>query len=81
MRRISHVVPVIVLRNLCYTLIYSRVTWEITAWGSAFNSTTRRVESVASRLVSLIVAQTITTHLQMSPKYIKFKGVCDYFVP
>ena len=46
MRRISQLVPVNVLQNLYYTLIYSRLTYAITAWGSAFNSTTRRIDSL-----------------------------------
>ena len=33
MRRISHLVPVKVLWILYYTLIYSRLTYAITAWG------------------------------------------------
>ena len=43
MRRISHLVPLNVLRNLYYTLIYSRLTYAINAWGSAFIFITRRI--------------------------------------
>ena len=63
-----------------YTFIYSRLTYVITAWGSGFNSTTRRIESLTSRTISLIEAQTNNNQLQMSPKFFQFKCVYDYFV-
>ena len=49
MKRISHLVPVNVLRNLFFTLIYSRLTFANIAWWSAFNSTTRRIETLIPR--------------------------------
>ena len=80
MMRILHLIPVDVLRNLYYTLIYSRFTSAITAWGSAFNSTTRRLESLIPRAITLITDQSNTNRLQISPKFIPLKGVCDHFV-
>ena len=80
MKRILHLVPVEVLRILYYPLIYPRLTYAIIAWGSAFNSSTRRMESLTSRAISLIGAQTNTNQLQMSPKFIQFERVYDYFV-
>ena len=80
MRRISHLVPLNVLRNLYNTLIYSRLTYAITAWGSAFNSTTRRIESLISRAITLVTDQSNTNQSEMRSKFIQFKGVYDYFV-
>ena len=48
-RRILHMVPLNVLRSLYYKLIYSRLTYAVTALGSAFNSITCRMESLISR--------------------------------
>ena len=80
MRRISYLVSTEFLRNLLYTLIYLRLAYAITAWGSAFSSTTCRPESLTSRAISLIEDQTYTNELQMSPELVQFKGVYDYFV-
>ena len=80
MRHISHLVPVEVVRNLYYTLIYSRLTYAISAWGTGFNSTSRRIESQISKAICLIEEQTNTNQLRMSPQFIQFKGVYDYFV-
>jgi len=57
MRRISYLVPLNVLWNLYHTLIYSRLTYAITAWGSAFGSTIRRIESLISRAIILVTDQ------------------------
>ena len=46
LRRTLHLAPMNVLRNLFYTLIYSRLSYTITAWVLSFNSTTRRIESL-----------------------------------
>ena len=54
MRRISYLVPTEVIRNLYYTLIHSRLTYAINAWRSFLNPTTRRLESLTSRAMSLI---------------------------
>ena len=80
MRRSSHLVPVNVLRNLYSTPIHSRLIYAITAWGSAFNSFTRRIESLISRGITLITDESNTNELEMSYKFIQFKGVYVYFV-
>ena len=80
MWRISLLVPVKVLLNLCYTFIYSRLTCAITAQGSTFNSTIRRVGSHKSRAISLMMDQSNTNRLEMSPKFIQSKSVYDSYV-
>ena len=65
-RRISHPVPKNVFRILCYTLIYPRLTYTITAWGLSFNSTTRRIESLASRAITLLTDPSNTNQLEIS---------------
>ena len=80
MRRTSHLVPLNVLRNLYYTLIYSRLTYANTAWGSAFNYTTRHIESLTSPAITLVTDQSYTNNLETSSKFIQFTGVYDYFV-
>ena len=49
--------PVKGFRNLYYTLIYSKLTYAITASGSVSNSTTCCIESLSSKANSLIEAQ------------------------
>ena len=80
MRRISQLVPVNVLRNLYYTLIYSGLTYAITTWGSAFNSTTRRIESLMSRAITLKTDQSSTNQLEISSNSIQIKGVYVFLV-
>ena len=77
--RISHLVPVNFSWNLYYTLLYSRLTYAVTAWGSAFISTTRCAELLISRAISLITDQSKTNLFEVSTKSIKFKCVYDFF--
>ena len=80
MRRISHLVPVDALGNLYHTLIYSLLTYAITALGSALNSTIRHIESLISRQITLIADQSNIKQLEMSSKFVQFKCVYDYFI-
>ena len=80
MRRISHLAPVYVLRNLYYALICSRSTYATTEWRSAFNTTTRRLDSLIPRAITSITDHSNTNQLQTSHKFIPSKSVCDYFV-
>ena len=52
-----------------------KTTYEITAGGSAFNSTTLRIESLISREISTITDQSITIQLETSPKVVHFRGI------
>ena len=79
MRRALHLVPVKVLRNLNYTLIYSRFIYTITALGSTSNFTTLRIESLISRAITEITDLSNTYQLEMISKFIQFKGTHDYF--
>ena len=80
MRRISHLVPVDVLRFMYFTLIYSRLTCATTEWRSAFNSISRRLESLISRAISLTTDQSNTNQLEFNLQFIQFKGAYDYFL-
>ena len=65
---------------LLLLLLYSRLTYAVTAWRSAFNFTTRRIESLISWVIALVTHQSNTSHLEISSKFIEFKGVYDYLV-
>ena len=79
MKQILHLVPVNVLRKLHLTLIYSRLTYAITEWGSSFISTTRPIESLISRAITFITDQLNTDQFEMCPKFIKLIGVYGYY--
>jgi hypothetical protein len=49
MRRVAHIVPSNVLRNLYFSLIYSKLTYAITAWGSATATSLLRIRSLVNR--------------------------------
>ena len=65
---------------MCYTLLHSRFILVINTWGSTFNITTRPLESLISRAISLIMDNSSTKRLQTTLRFIQFKGVYDYFV-
>ena len=67
MRRISYLVPVIVLTEFLYALVYSRLTYASAAWELAFNYTTCRTESLTSGAITLITDHSNTNQLEMSP--------------
>ena len=50
-------------------------TYATTAWGSAFNFTTHRIESLISRTISLVTDHSNTNQLEMSPIFSNSK-VC-----
>ena len=74
-RRISKLLPVEVLRNLYYTLIYSRLIYAITPWGSVFNFATRRLESLITGAISVKTDQSNSNQVQISPNCIQCKDV------
>ena len=53
LRRISHLVPVNILRNKFFTRLYSRIAYAIITWRSSFNSNTRCLESLVLRALCL----------------------------
>ena len=53
MKRILHLVPVNILKTLYYTLIYSRLTYAITAWGSSFPTTLHRLQTHVKKEISM----------------------------
>ena len=48
-RRVSNMVPDDVLHTLYYALIYSRITYVIYAWGSAYPTTLKRLKSLVKK--------------------------------
>ena len=80
MRRISHLVPTNILKNLYYTMIYSRFTYAITTWGSAFPSTLSRLESLVKKAITLVTTHPNVNQTQSLYNFTEFQGVYDYFV-
>ena len=75
MKRISHLVPVKILKILYYTLIYSRLTYAITAWGSSFPTTLRRLQSRVRKAISMIMPQA-----HSESDLLDYQGIYKYFL-
>ena len=69
-----------ILRNLYYTSMCSRLTYAVTSWGSALNSTSLRIESLIPCVIYLIIDQSNSSQFEMNPKFIQTKRMHDCFV-
>ena len=61
-------------------MIYSRFTYAITTWGSAFPSTLRRIESLVKKAITMITTHTNINQAHHDYTFTEFQGVYDYFV-
>ena len=61
MRRLSIFVPRSVLKQLFYSFIYSRFTYGIVCYGSAYQNQIQRLKNVINRALKLVFNQTALT--------------------
>ena len=63
MRRVSTTVPLSVLRNLYYALIFPWLTYALCTWGSAYPTTSRRLTSLVEKALTLVTDYMNQDHI------------------
>ena len=80
MRRLSIFVPRSVLKQLYYSFIYSRFTYGIICYGSAYQNQIQRLKNVINRALKLVFNQTaITSDLLRRENMLDFDMAYRYF--
>ena len=79
-RKIKPFVPSAVLKQLQYALIYSKFTYGIICYGSAYQNQIQRVINLTHRALKLILNRhTITVEICKSEHMFDFKMAHEYF--
>ena len=79
-RKIKHMVPRAVLKQLFYTLIYSKFTYAITCYGSAYQNQIQRVKNLVNRALKLILnTSTLTSNICKNNRVFDFNMAYDFF--
>ena len=73
MRRLRTFLPRDVLKQLFYTLIYSRFTYGIICYGSAYQNQIQRVKKVINRSLKLVFSTT-----NLTPELLKRERILDF---
>ena len=73
MRRLRVFLPRDILKQLFYTFIYSRFTYGITCYGSAYLNQIQRIKKVINRSLKLVFNSTVLT-----PELLKREKVLDF---
>ena len=73
LRKMKHIVPRNVLKNLFYAFIYSRFTYGITCYGSVYQNQIQRIKILVNRALKLVVNRHTLT-----PGICKNEGLFDF---
>ena len=80
MRKMKLIVPRHVLKQLFYAFIYSKFTYGITCYGSAYQNQIQRVKSLTNRAIKLILNRdTLTAEICKSEHIFDFNMAYQYF--
>ena len=80
MRRMRQIVPRDVLRQLFYAFIYSKYTYAITCYGSAYQNQVQRLKNLISRALKLVLnTETLTAELCKTNQIFDFDTSYKYF--
>ena len=80
MRKIKDMVPRAVLKQLFYTLIYSKFTYAITCYGAAYLNQTQRIKNLIDRALKLVVNRpTINPEICKKERLFNFDMAYKYF--
>ena len=73
-------VPRAVLKQLYYTLIYSKFTYVITCYGSAYQNQIQRVKNLVNRALKLILnTATLTSNICKTNRVFDFNMAYEFF--
>ena len=76
----KHIVPRNVLKNLFYAFIYSRFTYGITCYGSAYQNQIQRIKNLVNRALKLVVNRhTLTPDTCKNERLFDFDMAYRYF--
>ena len=73
MRRLSIIVPRAIIKQLFYSLVYSRFTYGITCYGSAYQNQIQRLKNIIHRALKLVFNPTT-----ISPELLRKENVLDF---
>ena len=80
LRKMKHIVPGNVLKNLFYAFIYSRFTYGITCYGSAYQNQIQRIKNLVNRALKLVVNRhTLTPDTCKNERLFDFDMAYRYF--
>ena len=72
--------PRSVLKQLFYTLIYSKFTYAITCYGSAYQNQTQRLKNLVNRALKLILnTTTLTSNICKTERVFDFDMAYEFF--
>jgi len=82
MRRVSIIVPQSFLRNLYYALVFSRLTYAISTWGSAYPTSLWRLESLVKKAIMLVTNYMDRNHIPITVErsLLQYDDVYRYFI-
>ena len=80
MRRLKEFIPRDVLKQLFYSFIYSKFTYGIICYGSAYQNQIQRVKNVIDRSLKLVFnTRVLTSELLKREKVLDFDMAYNYF--
>ena len=80
LRKMKQTVPRSVLKQLFFSFIYSRVTYGITCYGSAYQNQIQRIKNLIRRALKLVVnRETLTPEICKNERLFDFDMAYEYF--
>ena len=80
LRKMKHTVPRNVLKQLFYAFIYSRFTYGITCYGSAYQNQIKRIKNLINRALKIVVnSDTLTPEICKNERLFDFDLAYKYF--
>ena len=80
LRKMKQIVPHSVLKQLFYAFIYSKFTYGITCYGSAYQNQIQRIKNLIRRALKLVVnSETLTPEIYRNDRLFDFEMAYDYF--
>ena len=80
LRKMKQIVPRNVLKQLFYAFIYSKFTYGITCYGSAYQNQIQRLKNLIRRALKLVVnSETLTPEICRNERLFDFEMAYNYF--
>ena len=80
LRKMKHIVPRNILKQLFYSIVYSKFTYGITCYGSAYQNQIQRVKNLVKKAIKLILNRdTLTSEICKKERLFDFDMAYKYF--
>ena len=80
LRKMKQTVPRSVLKQLFFSFIYSRFTYGITCYGSAYQNQIQRIKNLIRRALKLVInSETLTPEICKNERLFNFEMAYEYF--